>query len=119
MWCVPCSIVGQISKNGRAAMNERRPDPEWDPIYAAAADWLSRLQQPNVTLEETLAWQQWMAQSPRHSVAFHELEKLWEKFGSLGTPQGPAPDTLSVDRYDGSVTVSTWKAQLGNLPRPR
>lgn len=98
-------------------MNEPRPDLERDPAYAEAADWLSRLQQATLTLEETLAWQQWMAQSPRHSRAFHELEELWEKFSSLPTPESLAPDTLRVDRYDGSVAVSTWKAQLGIIPR--
>jgi transmembrane sensor len=98
-------------------MNEPRPDPERDPVYAAAADWLSRLQQPSLTLQETLDWQKWMAQSPRHSEAFREIEELWERFGSLGPPQPVAPDTLCGDRYDGSVAVSTWKAQLGITPR--
>ena len=55
-------------------MSEWRMDADRDPVYAVAADWLSRLQQRRLTLEETLAWQDWMSQEPRHRQAFAELE---------------------------------------------
>jgi transmembrane sensor len=92
-------------------MNESRLDAERDPIYATAAEWLLRLQQPNLSLEETLSWQQWMAQDPHHSQAFHDLEELWKKFGTVPTPEAVSKDALHADAYDGSTPVSGWSAR--------
>ncbi len=89
-------------------MTERYPDLERDPVYAAAAEWLARLRQATVTLEDTLAWQQWMAQEDRHRQVFHELEDLWDLFGSVPEPEPAAVHQLQTDTYDGSVPVSDW-----------
>jgi len=99
-------------------MNERRIDPERDPVYAAAAEWLSRLRQPRLTLEETLAWQQWMSQAPHNRRAFLELEELWDKFDSLATPQLVAPEALGGDNYDGSIPVSDWATHSHSVRPP-
>jgi ferric-dicitrate binding protein FerR (iron transport regulator) len=92
-------------------MNEPGIDAEQDPIHAVAADWLLRLQQPDLSLEDTLKWQQWMAQDPRHAQAFHALEEVWNRLDSLPTPPRVAPEALRADSYDGSVSVSAWRAQ--------
>ena len=89
---------------------------ERDPIQATAADWLIRLQEPDLSLEDTLSWQQWMAADPRHSQAFRDLEEVWEKFDSVPAQPRPAPEALRADTYDGSVTVSAWRAQRGTTP---
>ena len=97
-------------------MSEWRMDADRDPVYAVAADWLSRLQQRRLTLEETLAWQDWMSQEPRHRQAFAELEELWEKFDSVPVPDPVSPQALRADTYDGSVPVSHWVAQPRTVP---
>ncbi len=92
-------------------MIEARLDPERDPIHAAAADWLIRLQQRDLSLNDTLDWQQWMAEDPRHRDAFCRLEQLWEMFDSAPVPPRLAPQLLKSDTYDGSQPVSEWKAR--------
>jgi len=92
-------------------MNEPRTGLEQEAIDTAAAEWLLRLRQPGLTLEETLAWQQWVAQDPRHEAAFRTLEALWDKFGSMPTPAPIAPEDLRADTYDGSISVSAWRAR--------
>ena len=92
-------------------MSEPRPDPEQDPIYAVAADWLIRLQQPDLSLDETLGWQQWMAEDPRHRDAFRGLEAVWEKFESVPLPPAASNGALKSDTYDGSLPVSEWKVR--------
>lgn len=104
-------------------MSEAHVDAERDPVYAAAAEWLARLREPNLTLEETLAWQQWMGQDARHRQAFKELEDVWEMFGSLAQPKSAAAHEIRTDTYDGSVPVSDWisshrNAARGASPRP-
>lgn len=62
-------------------------DVERDPIHARAAEWLARLESPQVSLEETIAWQEWMEQNPRHAEAFARMEEL-----SVVLNQVPRPD---------------------------
>src|SRR5438105_10268012 len=113
MWCALCSTVVRTWNTGRPVMSESRIDPERDPVYAAAAEWVSRLQQSSVTLEDTLGWQRWMAQAARHRTAFHELEALWEKLDSVPAPELVSLDVQRTDTYDGSIPVSAWRAQAG------
>jgi transmembrane sensor len=89
---------------------------ESDPIHAVAADWLLRLQQSDLSLEDTLRWQQWMSRDPRHAQAFRALEEVWEQLDSVPTPPRPAAEALRVDSYNGSVSVSTWRAQRAPSP---
>jgi transmembrane sensor len=92
-------------------MNESRTALEQEAIDTEAAEWLLRLHQRRLTLEETLAWQQWLAQDPRHERTFRELEELWHKFGSMPTPALVSSEALRADTYDGSVSVSAWQTQ--------
>jgi len=86
-------------------------DLEDNPVYRAAADWLIRLGQPDLLPSDTLTWQRWMAEDPRHRQAFHELEELWGKVAAVPAQAPATPDELSADRYDGSVSVSAWRRQ--------
>lgn len=92
-------------------------DAERDPIYRMAADWLIRLRQPDLSLSDTLSWQRWMAEDARHREAFLDLEGVWEQFDGVPAQPRAAPEDLSADTYDGSVSVSTWRKQRGPLPR--
>jgi transmembrane sensor len=99
-------------------MNEARFDAERDPVYAAAAEWLARLRESNLTLEETCAWQQWMGQDARHRRAFKELEDVWEMFGSVAQPEPASAHEIRMDTYDGSVPVGDWISSHSKAPRP-
>jgi transmembrane sensor len=92
-------------------MSESRSTLEQETIDTEAAEWLLRLRQPRLTLEDTLAWQQWLAQDPRHERAFRVLEELWDRFGSIPTPAPVPSEALRADTYDGSVSVSAWQTQ--------
>jgi len=89
-------------------MSEARLDVERDPVYAAAAEWLARLRQPNPSLEMVCAWQQWMALESRHRQVFEELEEMWDLFGRVAQPQPAGLRELEADTYDGSVPVGDW-----------
>lgn len=64
-------------------MTEQGPLPRWyqaaedDPIHILASDWFTRLQDPAITLEETLEWQHWMSADARHADAFARIEAIW------------------------------------------
>lgn len=45
-------------------------------IELAAAHWLVKLQDPDLSVEETLAWQDWLSADPRHAAAFARLEEI-------------------------------------------
>lgn len=94
-------------------------DLENDPVYQAAADWLVRLQQPSLSLEETIEWRQWRNADPRHARAFEEVEGLWARFDGV---RWPVPESVSAEEdrpYDGSQTVSAWlTSETGAVSRP-
>ncbi len=92
-------------------------EAERDPVYRAAADWLVRLRQPDLSLSDTLSWQRWMDQDPRHRQAFCDLEDIWEKLGAIPTPPLPDAQALEEDSYDGSVSVSAWIARWRSAAR--
>lgn len=56
-------------------------DAAHDPIHAAAADWLVRIEDANVSAEDVIAWRQWMQADPRHEAAFKRIEEAWNLLG--------------------------------------
>lgn len=101
-------------------MNELRAgwwaESERDPVHLAAADWLVRLQNPQVSLEETLAWQAWMNEDAKHAKAFARVEavSLWAQ--EISAPREASPRELARDTYDASVPLKDWQAPA---PTPR
>lgn len=60
---------------------------EDDPVHRAAAEWLVRLQDPALTLEESLEWQRWIGTDERHARAFARLEDIWQReWDALDSP---------------------------------
>ena len=91
--------------------DELHNELENDPISQTAADWLIRLQQPSLSLEETVEWQRWMTADPRHARAFDRIEELWNKCERLEWPAAKGPAASAIDDYDGSEPVSSWLAR--------
>lgn len=95
-----------------------REDAEHDPVYAAAADWFIRMQDADLTIEDTLAWQRWKSSDASHARAYASIEELWQRFGALPVPPPVTAEVMRCDRYDGSMSVSLWRASSARS-RPR
>ena len=89
-------------------MTEPIKTPEYDAIAFAAAEWIVRLQQTGLSLDEVSEWQRWMRSDERHAEVFKRLEKLWGKFDAIEVPPHPSSRALSSDAYDASVPVGEW-----------
>jgi transmembrane sensor len=88
---------------GHATSGRWWKDAERDPIHAAAADWLARLQEPEISVEETAAWQEWMAADPRHSDAFRRIEEVWAAAETIEDRAGP-----DARDYDCAISIGEW-----------
>jgi len=53
-----------------------REPPDSGHLELTAAEWLLRLQDPDLSLEDTLAWQDWLRASPKHAEAFARIEEV-------------------------------------------
>ena len=92
-------------------------DMEGDPIHLAAAEWLVRLQESSVSLEDTLAWQAWRNEDPRHAQAFSRMEEVSQVLRSLPAPPAVSERLLAHDSYDGSVPLRDWQPRR-RWPKP-
>jgi transmembrane sensor len=93
-------------------------DIERDPAYLAAAEWFLRLQDPEVTIDETLAWQAWLNESPRNAQAFARLEETAQVLRSVPTQLRVSARELERDRYDGSIPLKEWSEPRPTLRLP-
>jgi transmembrane sensor len=93
------------------------PNIEHDPAHLAAADWLLRLQSQPLSIEETLAWQAWLSESPDHSRAFARLEEVQQAMRGMQAVSMPKVEELAGDRYDASVPLSDWRPGRTNRRR--
>jgi transmembrane sensor len=91
----------------------RGNDLESDPVHEAAAEWVVRLQDTQVSLEDTLAWQSWMKEDARHAEAFARIEEVSRFVREVRLPRERSRDALQADSYDGSVALGEWTASRG------
>jgi len=84
-------------------------DVERDPAHLAAAEWFVRLQASDVSVEDTLAWQSWLKESPHHARAFARMEEVAQAVRSVQPPGAVAAARLAADRYDGSIPLKDWR----------
>jgi transmembrane sensor len=82
---------------------------ENDPLHLTAADWFVRLQSTEVSLEETLAWQAWLAENSANAAAFARIEEISHALRGLPAPATLPAAVLARDRYDASVAIGDWK----------
>ncbi len=78
-------------------------DVERDDIHATAADWLVRLQEPELSVEDTTAWQEWMSADRRHADAFRRMEEVWGAATAI-EDQGRADGA----DYDCEAPIGIW-----------
>ncbi|MGH8185898.1 MAG: FecR family protein, partial [Steroidobacteraceae bacterium] len=83
---------------------------ENDPLLASAIEWFIELRQPNVTPERVVEWQNWLAAAEAHREAFAHVEKLWALPRQLHAIPWPTDVDVAADGYDGTTSVSSWRA---------
>lgn len=102
-------------------------DAERDPVHEAAARWFVLLQDPELPLEDALAWQRWIGADARHAEAFARIEKTYLDMGEMRRPAlasalaGAGYEHVpAAHDYDGSVAVGAWieKRQERNSRQP-
>jgi ferric-dicitrate binding protein FerR (iron transport regulator) len=84
-------------------------DIESDPIHLAAAEWYVRLQSSEVSIEDTLAWQRWLNESPANSQAFARIEEVSHVLRTVPVPSAVSVRRFARDRYDASVPLKDWE----------
>jgi transmembrane sensor len=89
-------------------MTEPIKTPEYDAIEFAAAEWIVRLRQSGLSLDEVSEWQRWMRSDEKHAAVFKHMEELWHKFDAIEVPPYPSSGAASGDAYDASVPVGEW-----------
>lgn len=78
-----------------------------DPVHAAAAEWFALLRDPEVSLENMLAWQTWMSDA-RNAQAFARIEEVSSVLGEIQEDL-PRPPRARWDSYDASVPIRDWQ----------
>lgn len=91
---------------------DRSLDVEHDPIHETAAEWFARLQDPNLSMDDTVSWQSWMSADARHAQAFHRIEETWQRFRDMPQPALAGARILAADGYDGSMAVSDYASRM-------
>lgn len=92
------------------------PDhPDTDPVFAAATEWMVRVQDPDVTPESLIAWQSWMREDPAHAEAFRRMEELDELLRAVPRPPLVSPREMARDSYEGTVPIRLWLRRPGQL----
>jgi transmembrane sensor len=86
-------------------------DAETDPVHVAAVEWLTVLQQPEISAHEISEWLEWMHRDLKHAVAFERLEAISTSLRGLEFSPARDARTFAQERYDGSVPLSKWHRQ--------
>lgn len=84
-------------------------DIERDPTHLAAAEWYVRLHSSAVSIEDTLAWQRWLNESPANPLAFARIEEVSHVLRTVPAPSTVPARRFARDRYDASVPLKDWK----------
>jgi transmembrane sensor len=84
-------------------------DIERDPTHLAAAEWYVRLHSGEISIEDTLAWQRWLNESPVNSRAFARIEEVSHVLRTIPAPSTASERQFARDRYDASVPLKEWQ----------
>ena len=87
---------------------------EHDSVLQEAAQWSLDLSTGDIPAERIAQWQQWLAASEAHRAAFDRIQSTWcaiDRYAT-GTVEWPSDADVANDAYDGSVSVSVWRARV-------
>ena len=101
-----------MSKNFRTSSPGRA---DTDPVFAAATEWMVRVQDPDVTPESLIAWQRWMREHPSHAEAFRRMEELDGLLRAVPRPPMAPPREMGQDAYEGSMPIRLWQRRPNRL----
>lgn len=99
-------------------MSDRTEDGT-NPVTRQAAEWYWAIREPDVADAALAEWEEWLAQSSEHRVAFERVEGILDAAGMVDDPPWPTEAELLEDGYDGSVTVAAWREAEGNRRREK
>ena len=88
-------------------------DAEHDSVLHEATQWSLELSSGDIPAERIAQWQQWLAAGEAHRAAFDRIQAT---LGSVdqyatGAIAWPSDAEVASDTYDGSVSVSDWRAR--------
>lgn len=88
--------------------------PEHDSVLQEAAQWSLELSSGDIPAERIGQWQQWLAASEAHRAAFDRIQSTWSAVDryATGSVAWPSDAEVASDAYDGSVSVSDWRARV-------
>jgi transmembrane sensor len=89
-------------------------DAELDGVLQEAAQWSLELSSADIPAERIAQWQQWLAASETHRAAFDRIQSTWQTIDqhATGTIAWPSDAEVAGDTYDGSVSVTDWRARV-------
>jgi transmembrane sensor len=87
---------------------------EHDSVLHEAAQWSLELSTGDIPAERIAQWQQWLAASEAHRTAFDRIQSTWCAIDRYATEtvEWPSDAEAASDAYDGSVSVSVWRARV-------
>ena len=86
---------------------------EHDSVLQEAAQWSLELSSGDIPAERIAQWQQWLTASEAHRAAFDRVQSTWGTVDryATGSVAWPTDAEVASDAYDGSVSVSDWRAR--------
>lgn len=87
-----------------------------DGIDASAANWLARLDRPEVPGAEHEAFEAWCRADARHLPAYLRLLAVWNRLDALKEPQSSREDVVA---HSATATAALAGRADRRLPRPR
>ena len=91
-------------------------------VEQTAAEWLVRVQEPDVTEKDLVEWDAWLKADKRHRRAFDALEAasafIAREQTSLSDIPLPDDTALSTDNYAGDAPIADYIDQPTNKKRP-
>jgi transmembrane sensor len=100
---------------------ERNESVERDETLRIAAEWSVELSAAQISPRRIDEWQQWLTESDAHRDAFDQVQSTLRAIDRAGVDDLPWPSEaeLAGDVYDGSISVSAWRARSARIGSER
>lgn len=80
-------------------------------LQMEAAEWFATIQEPELSGEQLLAWEEWISSSPENLQAFSRYQDLYKRMARLEEIPLPNKSEMVADDYDGGEPISEWLAK--------